>query len=64
MIELRMFSYNFAYMIMSDILYQRNQNKASIQRKSTNCYYQMKTAKPFRSSTITQIAANVLDKAL
>ena len=33
MIELRMFSYNFAYTIMSDILYQKNQNKASIQGK-------------------------------
>ena len=33
MIELGMFSYNFAYTIMSGILYQKNQNKASIQRK-------------------------------
>ena len=36
MIKLGMFSYNFAYTIMSDILYQKNQNKASIQRKT--CY--------------------------
>ena len=33
MIELPMFSYNFAYTIMSDVLYLKNQNKASIQRK-------------------------------
>ena len=33
MIELRMFSYNFAHTIMSNILYQKNQNKASVQRK-------------------------------
>ena len=33
MIELRMFSYNFAYTIMSDILYKKNQNKSSIQQE-------------------------------
>ena len=33
MIKLPMFSYNFAYTIMSDTLKYKNQNKASIQRK-------------------------------
>ena len=33
MIELRMFCYNFACTIMSDIPHKKNQNKSSIQRK-------------------------------
>ena len=48
MIKLRMFSYNFAYTIMSDILYQKNHSKASIQQKATN-YINLKgkLQKPF-----------------
>ena len=48
MIKLRMFSYNFAYTIMSDILYLKNQTKASIhQKKSLIVNLIGKLQKPF-----------------
>ena len=49
MIELRMFCYKFAYTIMSDILYKKNQNKSFIQRKVSPLIINLKRKlqKPF-----------------
>ena len=47
MIKLRMFSFNFAYTIMSDILYQRIERKLLFNEKFTNYQPQRKTAKAF-----------------